>query len=65
MNSVILEKGHINVKPYKCNFCERTFPESSKLTMHNRSHTGEKTFKCNLCEKALLIKLIRDHSYIT
>ena len=45
---------------YKYTYWRKTiqmwFPQSSKLTVHNRSHTGEKTFKCCLCEKAFVRK---------
>lgn len=38
--------------PHKCNICEKTFTQRSKLVAHTLSHTGEKPFACLICDKA-------------
>lgn len=50
---------HINVKhlgkrPYKCHFCPKTFPTSTKMKTHRIIHTDEKTHRCEICDKIFL-----------
>ncbi|XP_050421304.1 zinc finger protein 766-like [Adelges cooleyi] len=42
---------HTDVKPFKCDVCEKTFSLLHHLKTHERKHTGEKPFKCNVCKK--------------
>lgn len=41
----------LGIKPYKCDYCERTFSKSNKRTIHMRSHTGERPYRCAYCDK--------------
>ena len=41
-------------RPDKCNECDITFLQDSKLTRHQRIHTGGKPYKCDMCDKALI-----------
>ena len=40
-------KTHSGEKPNKCNQCEYSSVEASKLRIHLKRHSGEKTSKCN------------------
>ncbi|XP_015592131.1 zinc finger protein 728 [Cephus cinctus] len=43
-------------RKHKCDLCEKTFVQKSKLTTHRLSHTGQRPFKCTNCEKAYTSK---------
>ena len=36
-------------RPYKCDFCEKTFARGGQLMVHRRSHTGDKPYQCPSC----------------
>ena len=46
-------KVHNELKPFKCEFCERNFRFKGDLTRHIHTHTGTgtKKFKCNFLEQ--------------
>ena len=41
---------HLDVKPFSCTTCNKTFATSSLLSRHMFNHM-DKTFSCNLCNK--------------
>lgn len=47
MNTVILEKTHLNVASVK-----KVLITPGELTTHKCSQCGEKSFQCCLCDKA-------------
>jgi KRAB domain-containing zinc finger protein len=39
-----------NPLPFKCDFCDKSFVNLSRLTSHKWSHSEEKRFPCNVCD---------------
>ncbi|KAK3581482.1 hypothetical protein CHS0354_031815 [Potamilus streckersoni] len=45
---------HTEDKPFKCNFCHKSYVTSYDLRIHNRSHTGERPYKCRICRRGFI-----------
>lgn len=43
---------HERLRPYKCDFCERSFGLPRTLRIHIMGHTKERPFTCNICQKS-------------
>ncbi|OWR49894.1 putative krueppel c2h2-type zinc finger protein [Danaus plexippus plexippus] len=41
---------HLNIKPYVCGTCNKSFPKKYTLKNHEQTHKG-KTFLCSMCDK--------------
>ncbi len=39
---------HSNYKPYKCEYCDKSFPVIAYLKEHAITHTSAKTFLCKI-----------------
>ncbi|XP_071507068.1 uncharacterized protein [Diadema antillarum] len=47
-------------KDYKCQHCDKTFPDEPSLTAHQEVHVVEKLFKCPLCAKGFINKELQE-----
>ncbi|OCT67642.1 zinc finger protein 154 [Xenopus laevis] len=44
--------GPMDLRPYKCSACDKSFTVKSNLIKHYRIHTGERPYKCSHCSKS-------------
>ncbi|XP_076427146.1 zinc finger and SCAN domain containing protein 4C [Peromyscus maniculatus bairdii] len=59
------ERLHIDLKPYKCEECSRTFKYPCNLSVHQKKHRKERSFVCTHCLKAFYqVSDLRNHEVI-
>ena len=56
---------HEGNKPFKCDVCEYTSPQTVDFKKHVASvHEGKKPFKCKICDKSISGKSNLDHTLL-
>ena len=45
---------HLQLRPYKCRFCDQTFGKKGTLNDHEKRHTGVKNYHCEYCGKGFI-----------
>ena len=48
---------HLQLKPYKCKYCDQSFGKKMTLDHHQMRHTGEKAHFCPFCGKGFIQKV--------
>lgn len=50
------------IKPFKCQFCQKSFSRRAHMLEHQRSHTNNYRFRCSTCAKGFTrLKYYREH----
>jgi zinc finger/BTB domain-containing protein 38 len=59
---------HLQLKPYKCQYCDQSFAVKGTMKDHEKRHTGEKNYHCEFCGKGFIqraaIKAHRDRCMV-
>ncbi len=49
-----IERDHMKIRKYKCEFCDKGFYAQHDLGTHLRVHTGERPYGCDHCPKKFI-----------
>lgn len=58
-----MKREHPYARLFKCDFCEKSFPTTSKKKSHHLTHTGEKSILCSLCGKLFASNGLRNRHH--
>ena len=47
--TVFKQEGQFKIKPYHCEFCQKSFSKTKYLTTHMATHASEKPHNCDVC----------------
>jgi uncharacterized Zn-finger protein len=61
------EKTHLDVKPHRCDVCDKSFTQLTNMLNHKKTHEKEPEFKCEACDAGFrkqtsLIKHLKVHT---
>ena len=61
------EKTHLDVKPFQCDQCDKSFAQLINMLNHKKTHQKELEYKCEVCDagfrkQSTLIKHLRIHT---
>lgn len=51
------ESHHFQVKPHKCNACDKSYPTPGNLRAHMSLHSGQWTYHCEICGRGFSKKI--------
>jgi KRAB domain-containing zinc finger protein len=48
--------GHLNLRQFKCDKCDKAFNTKAKLKIHSVAHSNVFAFNCRVCERKYKFK---------
>ncbi|XP_064645661.1 uncharacterized protein LOC135498998 [Lineus longissimus] len=50
------QRMHLNVRPFACGLCDKTFTSKNLMNRHSQVHVGDKPHKCDECHKRFMFR---------